>query len=207
MLKQIIEFLKANNATTALISQAESLKPVNIETVKEFLVTDEEGKKYLQSVTDSVVTKAISTYKEKTLPSLVDEEVNKRFPQESEEKKELKKIQSRMQQMEAELKKKELLNKAIQIANEKKLPLKLVERFLGEDEETTTKNLDELSTVFSDHAKSIVEEQFKKGGRATPPAANFDKNGWTLDKIGNLTKEELEKNRESINQFLATQNQ
>jgi len=171
----LIEFLKQNNAPAELIAQVESLKTVNIDSVKEFLEKDDAGKKYLQSHTDAVVTKAIATYKEKTVPGLVEEEIKKKFPAETEEQKRLRQLEDDNKKFQAEVKRERLLNKAIAIANEKKLPLKLVDKFLGDDEETTAKNLELLEQEYSNALKLAVETKFKEngrdpGGNGNPPA-------------------------------------
>ncbi len=166
-LKKIIEFLKTNNADESLIKVAEGLKPaqVTLETVKDFLENNEEGKKFLQSQKDAAVTKGIETFKEKTLPKLVDEEIAKRYPPESEEQKKLRELMEKQEKLEREIKRKELLAVATKTAAEKGLPVQLVEKFIGEDEESTLKNLETFESVFAESVKAAVEGKFKVNGR------------------------------------------
>jgi len=164
-MKEILDFLKANNASAELISAAESLKAVNLDSVKEFLEKDEAGRKYLQSQKDAAVTKGIETWKEKTMPEVLEEEIKKRFPEETPEQKRIRELELKQKKLDEEIKRKDLLNKAMGIATEKKLPVKIIDKFLGEDEETTLANIDLLESVYSEAVKNAVEERFKEGGR------------------------------------------
>lgn len=168
-LKSILAKLEKGEALTAdELNFLKGLKTVTLDSVKEFLEKDEAGKKYLQSLNDAAVTKGITTFKEKTMPSLIEEEIKKKFPDETEEQKKLRLLTEDQAKLKAEIKKKDLLNKAISIATEKKLPLKLIDKFLGDDEETTIKNLELLETEYNGAITSAVEEKFKENGR-TPP--------------------------------------
>jgi DNA-binding transcriptional MerR regulator len=166
-LKKIIEFLKANNADESLIKTAEGLKPaeITLETVQDFLEKNEGGKKFLQSQKDAAVTKGIETFKEKTLPKLVEEEISKRYPPETEEQKKLRELTEKQTKLEREIKRKELLAKATQIAAEKGLPVQIIEKFIGDDEDTTMKNLETFENVFSESVKAAVDGKFKTNGR------------------------------------------
>ena len=164
-LKAILDFLKANNASAELISSIESLKTVNIDSVKEFLEKDEAGKKYLQSQKDAAVTKGIETFKEKTMPSLIEEEIKNKFPEETAEQKRMRELETKQQKLEAEIKRKDLLNKAISYANEKKLPTKFIDRFIGEDEESTLANIDSFGETYSEAVSTAVDAKFKENGR------------------------------------------
>lgn len=168
-LKSILTKLEKGEALTAdELNFLKGLKTVNLDSVKEFLEKDEAGKKYLQSLNDAAVTKGINTFKEKTMPGLIEEEIKKKFPDETEEQKKLRILTEDQAKLKAEIKRKDLLNKATSIAIEKKLPLKLVERFLGDDEEATIKNLELFEAEYNGGITAAVEEKFKENGR-TPP--------------------------------------
>lgn len=164
-LQALLDFLKANNASADLIKQVESLKTVSLESVKEFLEKDEAGKKLLQAQKDAAVTKGIETFKEKTMPGLLEDEIKKKFPDETAEQKRMRELESKQQKLEAEIKRKDLHAKAISVATEKKLPIKLMEKFLGDDEETTIKNIEEFESIYSEAIGLRVEEKFKENGR------------------------------------------
>lgn len=167
-LKNVLEFLKQNNATPELISTVESLKVVNLDNVKEFLEKDETGKKYLQSQKDAAVTKGIETFKEKTMPALIEEQIKVKFPEETPEQKRMRELEMKQQKLEAEIKRKDLLNKAISYANEKKLPLKVIDKFIDEDEEKTIQNIDLFGDIYNEAISQAVEAKFKENGRTVP---------------------------------------
>ena len=163
--KTIIEFLKANGASEELIAAVESLGTVNLESVKGYLEQDENGKKYLQSQKDAAVTKGIETWKEKTMPDILEEEIKKRFPEETAEQKRMRELETKQQKLEAEIKRKDLLNKAISYATDKKLPIKFIHQFIGEDEQSTTANIDLFGETYNEAINKAVEAKFKENGR------------------------------------------
>ena len=172
-LKSILAKLEKGEALSAdELNFLKGLKTVGIDSVKEFLEKDEAGKKHVQTLIDAAVTKGIATFKEKTMPGVIEEEIKKKFPDETEEQKKLRLLMEDQEKLKSEIKKKDLLNKAISIATEKKLPLKLVDRFLGDDEDMTVKNLELLETEYNGAISLAVEEKFKENGRG--PAGGGD---------------------------------
>jgi hypothetical protein len=128
----------------------------------------EDGKKLLQPKLDSYHTKGLKTWQDKNLNSLVDAEVKKRFPDADPRDVELKKLQAQLDQMQKETLHKDLTNKALKTATEKKLPSDLIDYFIGADEETTNKNLEKFIATMSAHDEAIRTE-FAKGNSYTPP--------------------------------------
>lgn len=163
--KELLKFLKDKEATEDLMKFAESLNPVTNETVKGYLTNEAEGQKLLKSLTDSQVTKGIETFKEKTMPNLIEEEIKKQFPAETEDQKKLRELELKQQKLEKEISRKELLNKALTYATEKKYPTKFLDRFIGDDEETTIKNIDSFGQMYQEAITNAVEDKFKSNGR------------------------------------------
>jgi hypothetical protein len=173
-LKSILEKLAKGEALTSdELSFMKALKTINPDSVKDYLEKDEAGKKLLNSITDARVTKGIETFKKETMPSLIEEEIKKKFPAETEEQKRLRLLEEDNKKFQNDVKRERLLNKAISIANERKLPLKLIDRFLGDDEETTIKNIELLEAEYNSAITSAVESKFKEHGREP---GNNDKN-------------------------------
>lgn len=142
---------------------------VTADRVNSFLET-EEGKKLIQPKIDSHFTKGLETWKTNNLEKLINEEVTKRNPAETPEQKQIRELTERLNKKEAEEKKQTLMNKGLLKADEKKLPKELVSFFLGEDEDTTYKNLDSLATVFNAHIENVVKERLASGYK--PPKNN-----------------------------------
>lgn len=163
---EIIAKLKKGETLTAEeLTFLENTKPVTFETVRDFLEKDEAGKKHLQSLTDTAVTKGINTFKEKTLPTLLEEEIKKKFPGETEEQKKLRQLEEMLNKSEAERKRESLKNRALSYANEKKLPTGFIDRFIDEDEDKTLANVQKFESIFNEAIKNGVEEKFKNNGR------------------------------------------
>jgi acetylornithine deacetylase/succinyl-diaminopimelate desuccinylase-like protein len=181
-------------------SNAQGLQ-LTLDAVQKFVNENEEARKWLQSLTDSRVTEAIKTYEKKTLPKKVEEEINKRFPPETEEQKQLRELKQKLEQIEQEKIRESLRNKALSVATEKQLPTKLVDFFIGQDEETTMKNLSVLEEVFSAAVQQAVEARFKDGGR-NPKPSNPDDQPLTKEMIEKMTPEEINANWERIEKFL-----
>jgi hypothetical protein len=134
------------------------------ESVASFLDTPE-GKKLLQPRLDQHFTKGLETWKEKTLPSLLDEEIKKRFPGETEEQKRLRKLEEELAKERQARVKSELINKATTLATQKGLPVELVAYFVGQDEDSTVNNLTALETIWQQNLEKAVEAKFKESGR------------------------------------------
>lgn len=181
-------------------SNAQGLQ-LTLDAVQKFVNENEEARKWLQSLTDSRVTEAIKTYEKKTLPKKVEEEIAKRFPPETEEQKQLRELKQKLEQIEQEKIRETLRNKALSVATEKQLPAKLVDFFIGQDEETTMKNLSVLEEVFSAAVQQAVEARFKDGGR-NPKPSNPDDQPLTKEMIEKMTPEEINANWERIEKFL-----
>lgn len=175
-LDKVIAFLKEKEAGEDVIKFVSGLKPVTAETVKDYLENTDDGKKLATSLTDAKVTKGIETFKTNNLQKILDDEIAKRFPPETEEAKKLRELEKRINDQQAEIKKKDLLTAAIKKATEKGLPVSLIDRFLGDDEETTEKNLSAFEEELRKAVETQVELKFKASGREpgagspTPPA-------------------------------------
>ncbi|HFK1548140.1 DUF4355 domain-containing protein [Bacillus sp. SBS7] len=177
---------------------------ITLESVQSFINDDDSGKKWLQSLTDTRVTDAIKTYENKTLPKKIEDEIAKRFPAETEDQKQLRNLKQQFERLEAEKQTETLKNKALSIATEKGLPTKLVDYFIGSDEETTITGLGVLEEVFSLAVQQAVEEKFKQGGRDPKPPGEPGK-ALSKEAIEKMTPDEINANWEQIEKFLKGQ--
>jgi hypothetical protein len=188
-LETIKKFLNDNKDNDEVKAYLKELSTPTKDGVEGFLAT-EEGKKLLQPKLDSFFTKGLTTWKEKNLTGLVEEEYRKKHPEETEEQKQIRQLQERLDASEKKSQRESLLNKALEVADGKGLPKKLVNYFLGEDEDTTLTNITQVETELKEWAKS----QTKLGGRnpnnPNPPNPTDykGKNPWKKDSI-NLTEQ------------------
>lgn len=144
---------------------------INEDRVNSFLET-ENGKKILQPKMDSFFSKGLETWKTNNLTKIVDDEVKKKTTNETPEQKMIRELQERLDAKEKAEAKANLVNKATKTASEKKLPVELVDFFLGHDEETTNKNLQNFETIFKKHVDEMVNERVKKNGYTPSQTAN-----------------------------------
>lgn len=144
--------------------------------------TDSNFKSYMDSQKDSHFSKALDTWKTNNLDKLVDEKVNKLYPKADAKDLELNKLKAEIDQMKADSLHKELTNSAYKMATEKKLPNELVDFFVGQDEESTTNNINKFAEIMASHDEAIRKE-FAKDNSYTPPNSNKTDNLGGLDKI------------------------
>lgn len=138
---------------------------VTLDDIKRLALEDESVKNWLQSEKDRTFSKGLETWKEKTLPQLLEEEIKKRYPEETEEQRELRELKTQIEQIKKEKERETLRAKAKDFAVENKLPSALVDFFIAGDAETTTTNLATLEKVWNEAIKAAVGETFKANGR------------------------------------------
>jgi len=143
------------------------LNPITPDRVSQFL-EGEDGKKILQPKLDQYHSKSLESWKTNNISKLVDEEVKKRFPDADPKDVELKKLQADIEKMKQDALRKDQTNKALKIAQEKKLPTDLIDFFIGNDDETTTANLEKFMATMAAHDEAIKTE-FAMGNSYTPP--------------------------------------
>ncbi|MEH7662747.1 DUF4355 domain-containing protein, partial [Bacillus velezensis] len=139
-LEDVKKFLEETKDTEDGKSYLNELSAVSADKVNGFLDT-EEGKRLIQPRLDSHFTKGLDTWKANNLDALVDAKVKELYPEETEEQKRIRKLEKELEDQKTAAQREKLLNKAVSYASEKQLPADVVEFFIGEDEESTMKNL------------------------------------------------------------------
>lgn len=147
---------------------------VTTDRVQNFLNTHEEGKKLLQKEKDTHFTKSLETWKNNNLKQLVETEISKRFPAETEDQKKLRQLQADFEAEKKNRARSELKNKAITHLTGKGIPLDFADYFLGSDEETTTANLQKLEGIYQASIQQAVENKFKESGRDVNHGTNVN---------------------------------
>lgn len=133
-------------------------------------INDPDFKSFIDSEKDKHSSKSLETWKTNNLQKLIDEAVKKANPTETDEQKKIRELTERIDKAEKEKTHESLRNKALKIASEKKLPSELVDYFIGQDEESTNKNLENLETVLNAKVNALAEERLKGGYK--PPKGN-----------------------------------
>jgi predicted nuclease with TOPRIM domain len=167
---------------------------ISLDGVKNFLEANEDGKKYLNSYADSKVSKGIESFKQNNLSKLVEEEMKKLNPQLDPKDMKLQELQNKFEALEKEKARETLTNKALKIASEKKLPVDLVNYFLGQDEESTLNNLFALEKSLQSYTQSVRESIIKEGSYI-PPAND------KAIATGTVTQTEYDKNKNNLDWY------
>lgn len=196
-INEIKEFIESNTENEDVQNYIGGF--VTTDRVEAFLNGDD-GKKLLQPKLDSYFNKGLETWKSNNIEKLLDEEIKKRFPEKDQKDIELEKVKAELEKIRSDAQRKELTNKALLVADEKKLPKELVDYFISNDEEGTIKNLEKLESVFSKHVEAIVQEKLKSSSY-TPPNGEDGKT-FTLEKIKAMSPDEVNKNWDSIQKVL-----
>jgi hypothetical protein len=143
---------------------------------KEDAVKLVKGNELVQSVFQSELStmneRYQKKYQEEKLPGIIEDEVKKRNPAKSPLELEMAQLRAELEGTKKEAKRKELAALAIKQAAEKGLPTDLIDRFIGEDEESTAKNIELLGGVFESYrAKAIEKHMSSVAGSGAPPKA------------------------------------
>lgn len=171
--EEIPAYLEANKDKDEVKTFVNGLNPITIDKVKSLVNENKDFKSWIDSEKDKHLTKGIETFKTNNLTKLIDEEVKKRYPDKDPKDTEIANLKTQFENMQKEAAKKELTNKALKTAQEKKLPTDLVDYFVGADEETTMKNIEKLTDIFAKHDEALKTE-FAKNNSYTPPGNHID---------------------------------
>jgi len=202
-LSEVQEYLTTNKDSESVKTYLDSFKvQPSLEVFKNKL-NDSDFKSFMDSEKDKHLTKGIETFKTNNLDRIYTERFNVENPtadpKEIANNKKMADFEAKIANMEKEGIRKDLTSKSQKIAIEKKLPLDLVDFFIGENEEMTVKNLDKLEAIFASHVETLVTERLK-GGSYTPPKGNgniggknpFAKETFNLTEQGKMFKENPE---------------
>ena len=134
--------------------------PLTKEEVEAFLTTPD-GLTLLQPKLDSAISKGISTWKDKTLPTVIETEITKRFPGETPEQKENR-------QLKEELAKERRKTFAVG-----KVPPEYIDFVTGTTPEEIQASVTKLAATHEAAVKKAVDEKFKTNG-FNPVSNNVD---------------------------------
>lgn len=202
--EEVKSYIEQNKETEEVRSYIQEFNPLTVECVKGFIDSNENARSWIDSIKDKHLSKGLETWKNNNLEKLIDEEIKRRFPEKDAKDIEVEKLRAEVQKMQLEKQREVLTNKAIKIANEKHLPMSLVDFFIAENEEITVRNLSVLEEVFSKAVQSEVEKRLKGDGY-TPPRQE-KKTAITLETIKNMSQEEINQNWDSVKELLKSKN-
>ncbi|HDH4086633.1 TPA: DUF4355 domain-containing protein [Staphylococcus aureus] len=187
-IEEVKSFFEEHKDDKEVKDYLKGLKTVSVDDVKGFLDT-EEGKRFIQPELDRYHSKGLESWKEKNLEDLIEQEVRKRNPEQSEEQKRISALEQELEKRDAEAKREKLRSNALGKAQELNLPTSLVDRFLGDSDEDTEQNLKALKETFDKYVQKGVESKFKSSGRDVKESRNQDLDPSNVKTIEEMAKE------------------
>ncbi|CXN68903.1 TPA: DUF4355 domain-containing protein [Staphylococcus aureus] len=187
-IEEVKSFFEEHKDDKEVKDYLNGLKTVSVDDVKGFLDT-EEGKRFIQPELDRYHSKGLESWKEKNLENLIEQEVRKRNPEQSEEQKRISALEKELEKRDAEAKREKLRSNALGKAQELNLPTSLVDRFLGDSDEDTEQNLKALKETFDKYVQEGVESKFKSSGRDVKESQNQDLDPSNVKSIEEMAKE------------------
>ncbi|HCD3342933.1 TPA: DUF4355 domain-containing protein [Staphylococcus argenteus] len=187
-IEEVKSFFEEHKDDKEVKDYLNGLKTLSVDDVKGFLDT-EEGKRIIQPELDRYHSKGLESWKEKNLEDLIEQEVRKRNPEQSEEQKRISALEQELEKRDAEAKREKLRSNALGKAQELNLPTSLVDRFLGDSDEDTEQNLKALKETFDKYVQKGVESKFKSSGRDVKESQNQDLDPSNVKSIEEMAKE------------------
>ncbi|UMY53515.1 DUF4355 domain-containing protein [Paenibacillus peoriae] len=199
-LEQVKQLIEENKTNEKWQSYLQGLNPYSVKGVEQYIQSNQEARSWFDSTVDKRSAKSLETWKTNHLESAVDAEIKKRFPAKDEKEIEVEKLRAEVEHMKLEKQRERLTSQAIKIASEKKLPLPLVDFFIGADEDATTANLAMLEQSLQLAIQQQVEQRLKGDGY-TPPASSTGST-FTLDSIKGMSPNEINQHWDQVKQVL-----
>jgi hypothetical protein len=193
-LLKMIENISDESSVDEILTQSDFAKSLvnsglTLDAFKEKLQSDKSFIGFMDSARESHFTKALETWKTNNLDKLVQTKVKELYPEQDPKDLEVANLKKMIEDMQKDQIKKDLTNKAFKVANEKKLPVELIDFVVGNDEETTMKNIETLSSIFAKHDEEIKTGLLKEHSYVPPVGGELGKaNPWAKDSF-NLTKQ------------------
>ena len=147
--------------------QQQTEQTITLEQFKNALENSEECKGYFDSLCDKTVNKrldkGIEPWKEKNLNNLIETEINKRYPQKTEEQIKFEEQQKLLEQVQAEKQQLQLQIKYQNMMAENNLPLEVLDFVAGDNIQSTIDNIDRFKKMVEDmvekRARKIMDEK------------------------------------------------
>lgn len=134
-----------------------------LDNFKEKIKSDKDFKSFIESENDKYHNKALKTWKENNLEKELEPFIKEKYPEliTDPTQKKLLELEKQLADEKAANARKDLLTEAVKYANEKGIKLSAVDKFLGEDLDSTKANLDALAEDWSKGIESVVEQKMK----------------------------------------------
>ena len=174
-LNEIKGWFEANKEDASVKSYIEGFNPLAALTDPKAAHDLVESHKALKGYRDSFVTKSLDTYREKTLPGLIDEEIKKRHPDETPEQKRIRELEQKLAERERREQEQARREKLRAKAKEIGYDPDLAADFAPFDEEAAVAALTRHSEWLKQRETALRNEFLAGGGK--PPEGGDSKSG------------------------------
>jgi hypothetical protein len=147
-----------------------------------FLET-EHGKNYLQPKLDSFFSKGLESFKIKTLPTLIEDEISKRNPAETPEQKRIRELEEKITRQELDKNRSNIKAEATKLLSEKGLPVSLADYLYFDTPEGARNAINNLEIDYQMTLNKAVTDKLKTTSKV-PTNTN-------VTEIGDMTKAKL----------------
>lgn len=138
---------------------------ITLEQFKTAIESNLEIKGYYDSVVDKTISKrldkSIESWKEKNLNNLIEEEINKRYPQKTEAEIKLEEINMALEKANKEKQQLELKMQYQELLIKSNIPVEMVNFLAGNDTEETIKNIETFKGLMVKYVDGEVDNRMK----------------------------------------------
>lgn len=144
---------------------------------------DGEGRSWLDRTCDLYSNKAVETarnnaiakFKEEELPKIIEEELKKaNNKKKTPEQLELEELKAKFEALEKEKTKADMTSKYTKVLTEKGLNADLINFVLGENDETTTQNIESIEKIINGAVDNGVKNKLSSSSYTPPSESNVD---------------------------------
>ncbi|MED4623954.1 DUF4355 domain-containing protein [Bacillus velezensis] len=180
-LEDVKKFFEEQQDNDEVKQYLQGLQPVTLDGVKQFVETDEDAKKWMQSQKDRFFSTSLNSWMESTFPQKLEEEIKKRYPDETPEQKRIRELELKNEEFERNARIEKMKSIALKTASDKKIPADLIDLLVSDNEEATLGNLTKFEESMKPYIQEQVEDRLKNSSYTPPASVNNNKAGSSSD--------------------------
>ncbi|MEH7723721.1 DUF4355 domain-containing protein [Bacillus velezensis] len=180
-LEDVKQFFEEQQDNDEVKQYLQGLQPVTLDGVKQFVESDEDAKKWMQSQKDRFFSTSLNSWMESTFPQKLEEEIKKRYPDETPEQKRIRELELKNEEFERNARIEKMKSIALKTASDKKIPADLIDLLVSDNEEVTLGNLTKFEESMKPYIQEQVEDRLKNSSYTPPASVNNNKAGSSSD--------------------------
>lgn len=179
LLKDMAEDTEVNETIQGVegLTKTFDLNEIGLDQFKNILENNDIAKSYYQSSLDSGIGKGVAAFKEKTLPSIIEEELKKKANEgKTPEQIKLEELEKKLADMENEKSKSEMKAKYTKVLSDKGIKSDLIDfiKLSTDNDEENNSTIDKIAELINSSIQEGVKNKF--GDNAwTPPSQEVNK--------------------------------